>query len=247
MHRGDAPEYSEHMSYGIARSTLQGCVTLRLESCVRSHVVVFEPRRERAAPVQTFACSLVYRSKDHAEFAHGRFWWTCIRLLRCTDGYTDLGLASGLWLSLGRDDEYSPGDIAKLTVMLVASCTDLTVGVASIFIALGDTRLRFWMHVTCLVCECAILGVMASAIWQNVAHGLPLATSYFVLSALSTCIGFALSVYGVQRVLSLARRVSTTVSRTTTAWTLRSTPSIVRQWSCPQPALDDRRPGQLPV
>lgn len=109
----------------------------------------------------------------------------------------DLGLASGVALTLARSGVPSTKPILLLTLAMAASVTDLLLAIAFTFIPLPGGLTELWVHVTTVTMEAIIIPVTEILLRDDVDSVLSTLTIYLVLSGISTLMNFAISVHGV--------------------------------------------------
>lgn len=116
-----------------------------------------------------------------------------------TSGHcADLGLASGVALTLARSGEPSTKPILLLTLAMAASVTDLIVAIAFTFIPLPGGLPELWVHITTLTMEAIIIPVTGILLRDDLDSVFSTLTIYLVLSGISTLMNFAISVHGVR-------------------------------------------------
>lgn len=97
-----------------------------------------------------------------------------VPMTRCLDGYSDLGLASGMFFILKdshQDSSYSHQDVALLAVVMVASVTDLAITMAGVFVPIWGGVRGVLVHLTSLACETSILAVTVTVLQSQLTNG----------------------------------------------------------------------------
>lgn len=107
-------------------------------------------------------------------------------LRRCLDGYSDFGLASGMFYILDSNGGYSRRDIALLTVLLIASLVDLLIAMASIFVPMYGGWRGVLLHLTTLLCETSILCITVIVLRSQLTSGSVISFNSTTVCALSS-------------------------------------------------------------
>lgn len=98
-----------------------------------------------------------------------------------------------------------------LTIIGVASLADLGIALFSIFLPIWTGIRGVLVHSTTLCAEIAILTITAIILRGELAADTSVSSNttiaYFLVSGVSTCMGFMLSVFGIRQALQMARKI----------------------------------------
>lgn len=117
-----------------------------------------------------------------------------------SEGCPDLGLASGVALTMVRSGTGEPSteSIVLLTIVIAASVTDLMLAIAFTFVALPGGLTELWLHVTTLTMEAIIIPVTAILLRDDLDSVFSTLTIYLVLSGTSTLMNFGVSMHALR-------------------------------------------------